>query len=147
MTNYQKSHIFDLLSPHMTPYATSYALYMIILSFRHSIVYVTLRNWIQCIDAMAVMSKICENSPFWVFFNWFLDLWRPIADFGLFCLLIFGPLKLKIWPRILSRHSINDYFVFGQLNHVCINDKFHSMYGWYIPYSPFLVIFDIFSDI
>ena len=63
---------WDLWSPDMTPYVTPDAIWMIILSLRHSIVYVTIGNLILCKSYMAVMSKICLKwlilGDFWRFF-------------------------------------------------------------------------------
>ena len=57
-----------LWSPGGTPYPSPDTLWMIILSFGHSIIYEPIRNLIQCIGDMALMPKICENSQFWVIF-------------------------------------------------------------------------------
>ena len=77
--------------------------------------------WIQryaitpCSDGdIALMPKLCEK---YAIFGWFF--------------MIFGTFRAHIWPHILSRHHINDYFIFWTLNRVCSNDKFDSMHGWY----------------
>ena len=50
---------WDLWSPDMSPYPTPDALWMIILSLEHSIIYLPMRNLIQCMGDMALMPKIC----------------------------------------------------------------------------------------
>ena len=100
---------------------------MIILSLGHSILYVTMKNLIQCMGDIALMPKICENSQF------------------------LGPLEPRWDPISFSRHPMNDYFIFGTLNHVCTKEKFDSMYGWYGSNGHYmwniLVIFDDFLDL
>ena len=66
---------FGPLESRWDPYPSPDALRMIILSLGHSILYVTMRNLIQCMGDMALMPKICENSQFWVVFDDFRDLW------------------------------------------------------------------------
>ena len=51
----------DLWRPDGTPYSSPDALWMIILSFGHSILYVPMRNLIQCMGDMALMAIICEK--------------------------------------------------------------------------------------
>ena len=79
-----------------------------------------------------------QNRLFWVIINDFWDKWSPY-----------------IWLHILSRRHIKDYFIFGTLNRVCINEIFDSMYGWYsfnaqimwkiCHFGWFLVIFGTFG--
>ena len=52
---------WDLWSPERTLYPTPDALWMITLSLGHSIMYVPMRNLIQCMGDMALMPKICEK--------------------------------------------------------------------------------------
>ena len=52
---------WDLWSPDRTPDPTPDALWKIVLSLEHSIMYVPMRNLIQCMDDMALMPKICEK--------------------------------------------------------------------------------------
>ena len=68
--------------------------------------------WIQryaitpCSDGdIALMPKLCEK---YAIFGWFF--------------MIFGTFRAHIWPHILSRHHINDYFIFGTLNRVCTKE-------------------------
>ena len=88
---------------------------MNILSFRHSVVYVTMImyfNLIECMGDIAVMSKICKRYPFYGnLFILFLDLWSPDD-------------RMRF-----SRRPKNDYLIPLTLNHVCNNDNFDSMYG------------------
>ena len=42
-----------------------------------------------------------------------------------------GPLEPRKDPISYPRCPMNVYFIFGTLNHVCTNEKFDSMYGWY----------------
>ena len=82
--------------------------------------------------------KNVKNSQFWVIFDDFL-----------------GPLEPRKDPISYSRCSMNDYFIFGTLNHVCTNEKFDSMYGWYgsnaqnmwkiVNFGWFLMIFGPFG--
>ena len=65
----------------------------------------------------------------WYVFNAQI-IWK-IVYFWWFVMIFFGTFEADIWPHILSMHPINDYFIFGTLNRVCINEKFDSMYGWY----------------
>ena len=46
-------------------------------------------------------------------------------------LMILGLLEPRYDPISYVRCPMNDYFIFGRLNHVCTNEKFDSMYGWY----------------
>ena len=57
----KKNNFWDLWSPDMTPYPTPDALWMIVLSLGHSIMYVTMRNLNRCMGDMALMPKICEK--------------------------------------------------------------------------------------
>ena len=103
-----------LWSPGGTPYHSPDTLWMIILSFGHSILYVTMRNLIQCMGDMALMAIMCEK---WPIFMWFL--------------MIFWTFGVQMGPISFTRRPMNDYFIFGTLNHVCTKEKFDSMYGWY----------------
>ena len=67
---------FGPLESRWDPYPSPDALWMIILSLGHSILYVTMRNLIQCMGDIALMPKIWENSHF-CYFWWFLDHWSP----------------------------------------------------------------------
>ena len=69
---------WDLWSPERTLYPTPDALWMFTLSLGHSIMYVPMKNLIQCMGDMALMPKICEKRQFLCDFWWFLwDIWSP----------------------------------------------------------------------
>ena len=57
-------------------------------------------------------------------------IWGPIWALGDLWWFL-GPLEPRKDPISYSRCPMNDYFIFGTLNHVCTNEKFDSMYGWY----------------
>ena len=83
----------------MTPYPTPDALWMIILSLGHLIMYVPIRNLIQCMGDKALMSKICEKYPILgVYFMIFgsLTLQWPWNDLEI------ALIDLK-WPSILFK--------------------------------------------
>ena len=69
-----------------------------------------------CMGDMALMPKICEKLPILAdFLMIFWALWSPGGTPY--------PSPGTLWMIILSmEHSIN---------HVCTNEKFDSMYGWY----------------
>ena len=52
---------------------------------------------------------------------------HPKLDFWWF----FRPMDPRYDLMPYSRHPMNDYFIFKTLKHVCTNQKFDSMYGWY----------------
>ena len=74
---------WDLWSLNMTTYPTPYALWMIILSLGHTIMYVPMRNLIQCMGDMALMPKYVKINIFLWFF------------------IIFGIFGARIWPHML----------------------------------------------
>ena len=65
------------LEPRKDLYLIPDALWMIALSLGHSIMYVPMRNLIQCMDDMVIVPKICENNQFFVIFDDLWDLWSP----------------------------------------------------------------------
>ena len=52
---------FGPLESRWDPYPSPDALWMIILSLGHSIMYVPMRKLIQCVGDMAPMPKLCEK--------------------------------------------------------------------------------------
>ena len=69
---------WDLWISDMTPYPTPVALWIIILSLRHSIINVPMVNLIQCMDNMTAMAKIyLKNRSFLGDFLDFWGLWSP----------------------------------------------------------------------
>ena len=113
-------------SPEMTPYATSNAIWMIILSFGHSIVYVSIRNLILCNGYMAVMSKICLK---WLILG---DVWRFLGSFES----MYHSISYSLASKMIFRSF--DRFIRDKLVR---NDMPHSMFIPRITTSKLLVNF------
>ena len=103
-----------LWSPDITPHTTLGNPWIIDSALRHTNMYIPMRHFIQCMGDMALMPIICEKLQILGDFWWF-----------------FGPLEPRWDPISFTTRHMNDYFIFGTLNHVCTNEKFDSMYGWY----------------
>ena len=108
---------------------------MIILSLGHSILYVTMRNLIQCMGDMALMPKIYEK-------------WPILGDF----LMIFGPFGARYHPLYYTRNPMIDCFTVGTFHNVYSKEKSDSLYGYYgcngknvLKNRSFFVIFEIFG--
>ena len=79
------------------------------------------------------LNHVCTKEKFDLMYGWYGSnghyMWK-IANFGDFWW-FFGPLEARWDPISFTRRHMNDYFIFGTLNHVCTNEKFNSMHGWY----------------
>ena len=79
------------------------------------------------------LNHVCTKEKFDSMYGWYGSnghyMWK-IANFGDFWW-FFGPLEARWDPISFTRRPMNDYFIFGTLNHVCTKEKFDSMYGSY----------------
>ena len=117
MTYFSQFWVFlwflDLWSPDMTPYATPDAIWMIILSLGHSIVYVTIRNLILCKGYMACyVQNMFEIAHFRRFFAIFGDLsiYHSIS-YSLVSRMFYRSFYQSIWEKLVRNDMPHPVFI------------------------------------
>ena len=105
----------DLWSSDMTLYPTPYE-WLSYLCDISQCMYQKKTNLIECMGYMALTPKICEKLHIFVIFK-----------------IIFWTFGARIWPHMLySRRHMNDYFIYGTLNQLC-------MYQWEIWFNVWVI--------